>query len=200
MILPITRYTAQLAFKLQDFITCGTLTDLQLLIMRGEWNEECGCKENYMGSPLYLHGCWPFHPTDVDLANPIQPDFPVLVYDSFDVDEEGRVVFNFDDRLWELPDGRYTGVLRVRPVNPPINLPQNIPKLEPLYSAQSYYTLAHRLMPCGYEPPTTTCTPADPVCILTTFDIDLQAHCAQHMVSQVNVIMTRTACQFEGDE
>lgn len=201
MILTITRYTAQLALKIEELVSHSQLTDannLQLLIIPGEINDTCGCKPLTMGSPWLLHGCWPYHPTDVDVANPQLPDFPTLAYDGFDVDEEGRIVFHFDDRLWELPDGRYTGILRIKPILPPINLPQNIPKLDSLYTAQSHYTAEHRIEPCNFVAGNSQFT-LPPTCVLATFDIDLVPHCAQHMISQVNVVMTQTSCQFEGE-
>ena len=199
MILFISRYTARLALKIQELVSSSQLTDavnLQLLILPGEINEEC--KVNVMGSPWFLKGCWPFHPTDVDLANPKLPDFPVLAYDGFDTDEEGRVVFLLDEKLWSLPDGRYTGILRIKPTNPPINFPQNIPKMEHIYTAQSHYTWEHRLEPCNFVASEFK-TPS-PICVLTTFDIDLGPQCAQHMVSQAVATLTNdNFCQLEGE-
>lgn len=194
MILHLTRYTARLALKINEIVYNHQVTSpdqLRLLIVPGEFNNECR-KPRTMGSPWFLSGCWPFHPTGVDLANPRLPDFPMLGYDGFDIDSEGCIVFNFDDRLWKLPDGRYTGFLIIKPVRPPINLPSQVNKLQPLYTAQSHYTFDHRLEPCGFN--RVEFKEPEPLCILSSFDIDLGPRCAEHMVSQAKVIFTRGDC------
>lgn len=199
MILPISRYTGRIALKIHEVIHNNYVSDfrqLQLLIMPGEINDERRCVR-VMGSPWYLHGCWPFHPTEVDTANHPRPDFPVIAYDAFDSDDEGRVVFSLDQRLWDLPDGRYTGIIRMKPIKPPINFPENIKRLQHIYTAQSHYTLEHRLTPCNYVPE--PLQPVQEVCNLLTFDIDLGPQCAEHMVSQANVSFVRTDCGLEGD-
>lgn len=34
---------------------------------------------------------------------------PAVIYPAFDLDEDGRVEFYFDDKLWNMPSGRYEG-------------------------------------------------------------------------------------------
>lgn len=66
-------------------------------------------------SPLLWCGC--FADTRIkesDCCNVPELDSPSLQYPAFDVDEEGRVVFYFDKKLWSLPGGRYRAILSFR--------------------------------------------------------------------------------------
>lgn len=38
---------------------------------------------------------------------------PTLRYPAFELDDEGRVVFYFDDKLWSLPPGRYQADIEI---------------------------------------------------------------------------------------
>lgn len=38
---------------------------------------------------------------------------PAVIYPAFDIDEDGRVEFYFDDRLWNMPSGRYVGEILI---------------------------------------------------------------------------------------
>lgn len=41
------------------------------------------------------------------------PDTPTLRYPAFEMDDDGRVVFYFDKKLWTLPNGRYNATVVV---------------------------------------------------------------------------------------
>lgn len=43
------------------------------------------------------------------IPNPV----PTLRYPAFELDDEGRVVFYFDDKLWSLPPGRYLADIEI---------------------------------------------------------------------------------------
>jgi len=60
-------------------------------------------------SPVTLTGCWPGHPWAPGTSGEVPHQLPALVYPAFDTDEMGRTVFRFDDKLWQMPPGRYFG-------------------------------------------------------------------------------------------
>lgn len=193
MILSLTRYTTRLALRVKNLIDYGQLTDwhaLQLVIMPGE-ERRSSCHVG--GSPWVLTGCWPFHPTGIDVANPPRPDFPAIVLDAFDSDDEGRIVFQLDQRVHMLPNGRYTGLLRIHPHTPPINL-DAIARLKvraPLGAAVRYDNDG-TIVPC--EDKLVPMPPKQEACVLARFDIDLGPECAQHMVDQCAVELARPLC------
>lgn len=43
----------------------------------------------------------------------LPPDIPTLRYPAFEIDDDGRVVFYFDKKLWSLPNGRYNATVVV---------------------------------------------------------------------------------------
>lgn len=194
MIISLTRYTARLALRIRntlDFAQTNDWKNLQLLIMPPEPRRGC----HVGGSPWYLHGCWPFHPTDIDVANPWVPDFPTIAIDAFDADEEGRIVFLLDDRVYALPNGRYIGIVRMHQHAQPINIPsEGMQAVFQLHGAASYYDKG-RLSSCEElcQPKPALLTPR-PACDLVKFDIDLGPECAQHMVDQVVVEFPRASC------
>lgn len=59
----------------------------------------CGC---FVDNRVPVSGC-----CDV----PLQPP-PTLTYPAFALDEEGRIVFYFDKKLWSMPSGRYHASVR----------------------------------------------------------------------------------------
>lgn len=67
---------------------------------------ECGL------TTLHFEGCWAGHETPVTYYG-CAPDRPALVYPAFDVTDDGEVLFRFDDRLSELPRGRYIGDIKL---------------------------------------------------------------------------------------
>ena len=115
MILRLTQDMTRLALRIRDSWEGRQLTDwqrLQLLILPGQRDMMDQCGPN--GSPWILTGCWPGKRTNVDVAN-WRPDFPALICPAFTLDADGAVVFRIDDRIHNLPPGRYTGVIRVTP-------------------------------------------------------------------------------------
>ena len=208
MIVALSRYTTRLAVRIRNLQDGGQLIkwqDIQLVIAPGQ--EDAGPCCGVMGSPWILCGCWPFHPTGVDVANPSPHDFPAITLDAFTTDDEGRIVFQLDKRFHDLPNGRYTGILRVHPHTPPINLvppPRRQHKqhhrviIPPGYGigfgSQIYYDK------CGEKPCEPPCFPPFPpvkCCVLSTFDIDLGPECAQHMVDQCALEFMRNDCGEE---
>jgi hypothetical protein len=39
----------------------------------------------------------------------VEPSPPAVIYPAFEIDAEGRTVFYFDDKLWNMEPGRYEG-------------------------------------------------------------------------------------------
>lgn len=61
-------------------------------------------------SPQLFRGCWPGF--DTPWCDDVYPhEMPALVYPAFDTNEDGDTVFRFDDKLWQLPPGRYVGTI-----------------------------------------------------------------------------------------
>ncbi len=204
MILNLTRYTTRLALRIKNLMDYRQVTDwhmLQLVISPGEDNKEC-CHVG--GSPWVLTGCWPFHPTGIDVANPPHFDFPAIILDAFDADDEGRIVFRLDERVHSLPNGRYTGQIRVHPHTPPINLDpiaqlkvrakNNIPMPYIGRGAAITYTDMGEQRECEESPYPLPPKPKVQCCVLASFDIDLGPECAQHIVDQCSVEFTRSSC------
>lgn len=197
MILTITRYTTRLALRIKSLLDRAQLTDwrqLQLVIDRPR---ECACSKHVPGSPWILTGCWPFHPTGVDLANPCLPDFPAIVIDAFDSDDEGRVVFILDERIHSLPSARYSGTLRVHPHQLPINVAADLARHKECRpwgqnGAMIRYDTNKRLQVC--TPTHAVPCPPRHVCELAHFDIDLGPECAQHMIDQAVVEFANGGC------
>lgn len=79
------------------------------------------------GSPWFLTGCWPYHPTCVDVANHAQPAPAPVMLQAFERDDEGRIVFILPERLYKMPKGRYRALVQYSPPPAPINVP-NISK------------------------------------------------------------------------
>ena len=182
--------------RIRNTLDNGQLLDwhmLQLVILPPA-PEHCGCC-HVPNSPWVLTGCWPYHPTGVDLANPHIPDFPAIVYNAFETDAEGRIVFALDQRLHSLPAGRYDGIIRIGLHEVPINMPRLPKGPKPgTLGAQVTYT------PDGHR---TTCEPVPPLpphhhhCELAHFIIELGPECAQHMIDQCVVEFARTTCGEE---
>lgn len=213
MILSLTRNTTRLALRVKDVVQGWQLydwRDLRLIIAPGQLNREDGggcCWDNCcdccdpMGSPWYLSGCWPFHPTGVDVANPSRYfDFPSIILDAFETDDEGRIVFLLDKRVHSLPNGRYTGILQRHAHALPINVPatdsvasNQHPLPAPLsLGAMIHYEPQGTMAPCNQT--VTFDPPRQDACILAMFDIDLGPECAQHMVDQMAVEFRRDDC------
>lgn len=195
MILYITRGTARIALRVRELNQNSQLTDwkqLQLLVQPGQWDVDCGPN----GSPWFLYGCWPGKRTGVDIANP-HFDFPIIVYNAYELDNDGRIVFRLDERLYSLPNGRYTGILRVMPHVPPFKMtPIVLPKPEER-DIPAEYKIGRNCEVDFPEPPP---VPHEPkCCVLAHFDIDLGPECSEHYIDQVTVDM-RSGCGIdEGD-
>lgn len=195
MILYINRGTARLALRVREINQTSQLTSwqqLQLLIQPGQWDEDCGPN----GSPWILHGCWPGKRTGVDIANP-HFDFPIIVYQAYEMDNDGRVVFLLDEKLYALPNGRYTGVLRVMPHVPPFKMsPIVLPKPHEM-DIPDEYKIGRNCDVSFPEPPHPPRQPE--CCILARFDIDLGPECSDHYIDQVTVDM-HNGCGVEHGE
>lgn len=102
----------------------------EVAIKLGRVDVPCGFKVQFLicpipatppacgGSPWYLHGCWPFHRTDVDVANP-RVDYPPVCLWSDGLDHHDCTFhFPIDERIWELPAGRHHGLIRLVPELP----------------------------------------------------------------------------------
>lgn len=194
MILTLTRYTTRLALRVKSILDLAQVTDwrnLQLVITPPH---ECPNSCHVPGSPWILTGCWPFHPTGIDLANPPVPDFAPIVLDAFETDDHGRVVFIIGERVWNLPSGRYGGILRVHPHKLPINIAAAIKRsqIAPRPAGASVRYDNGFKHPCDMEP--MEVVPRQRVCELARFDIDLGPECAQHMVDQAVVEFARADC------
>lgn len=123
--------------------------------------------------------------TDVDIANPWRgPDIPTLVYDAQEIDEEGRLVFFFDNKLELLPPGRYTAHIHYTPIEGFVFDPAVLfvkPEPEPVQLPPGY-----NFRDCAPDFP----SPAPPpppkrACILAVFEIDLGVTCGDHHIDQV---------------
>lgn len=193
MIVTLTRYTTRLAIRLRNTLDGGQIINwrnLQLVVMPPA-PENCGCC-HVPNSPWVLTGCWPYHPTGVDVANPHRIDFPAMVFNAFETDKAGRIVFALDHRIDALPNGRYDGLIRVGLHEVPINMPLPLSaRHAKSLGAQVHYTPDGRLVPCEPVPP-----PPLPVhaCVLARFGIELGPECAQHMVDQCVVEFARGDC------
>lgn len=61
-------------------------------------------------SPLKFTGFWPGRDSERYYDSFIHPDDrPALVYPAFTTDDQSRVVFKLDSKLWKMPPGRYLG-------------------------------------------------------------------------------------------
>lgn len=199
MIIYITQGVSRLTFRLKTYGNASQLSDwrnLQLLILPGEYG--CPCGEG--GSPWIFRGCWLRGRTDVDIAN-FRPDIPALCYKAFEVDDKGQVVFRLDQRMFDLPPGRYTGILRLAPKMKPLNL-------TPLYNLGKSAIKDEVILPPGYEfsknscssepvPPEPLPAPEPKCCELAKFDIDLGPECVDHYVDQAAVTLAITNCTRE---
>lgn len=188
MIITITRQTTRLALRLRNTFDGRYLQDYKnlQLVIRPPQIDPC----HIGGSPWYLTGCWPFHPTCVDVANPPRPDFPAMTADAFEVDKEGRIVFIIPKKLYNLPNGRYEGVIRVHH-SLPINYPRKDVAIYPWgqLGAQVHLEEGKGFVPC--ELPKCVIPEPKPACELYKFDIDLGPECAAHMVDQCAVDFTK---------
>ena len=207
MIVHITHGMTRLGLHIKEYGSGRLLVDwesLQLLISPGQYDSCCGPN----GSPWILTGCWPGKHTGVDVAN-ARPDFPTIIYDAFELDADGRVVFRLDDYLFRLPSGRYTGAIRTF-YNP--NRKQNA-CTPPCMGSSKYPAVVlkpaprrpHHIIPPEYLIGATDCAvdlalsvkppkPKPKSCVLAVFDIDLGSVCSDHLVSQVNVEFALSDC------
>ena len=118
MILSLTEDVARIGIRIKDWRNNRILQDWRnviLTIMPGQVDSDCTCGCHTGGSPWYLHGCWPGHRVDVDVANPAPHDFAPIVCRAFTWGEDGTVEFHVPDVFRTLPWGRYTGVLQYHP-------------------------------------------------------------------------------------
>lgn len=197
MILHLTQGMSMLALRIKEIGSMRQVIsweDLQLLIQPGQHDAQ-SCYPN--GSPWILTGCWPGKRTGVDVAN-WRPDFPTIVYPAYKLDAEGRVVFHLDERLWELPTGRYTGILRAAPIKQCYDFPHvllSVAPPPPDRGIPQQYLFGRDC--CVDTPPDVPPRPEPKCCILSTFDIDLGPMCSDHMIDQVSVDFKLDTCGVE---
>lgn len=198
MILYLSRGTARVAFRIRELNTGSqmiTWESLCLLIRPGQYDQPCGPN----GSPWVLTGCWPGKPTDVDIANP-HVDFPTIRIPAYDRDADGRIVFRIPPNLYNLPNGRYTGLIVHEKAGH--DKPFNFNGF--LHIAPPPPVKPSVILPPGYDTgkecevgfPSTPPPPPAPVpCILYRFDIDLGPECSDHYADQIAIEMVRSSCE-----
>lgn len=195
MILSLTEDVARIGIRIKDWRNNRILQDWRnviLTIMPGQADSDCTCDCHIGGSPWYLHGCWPGHRVDVDVANPAPPDFAPIVCRAFTWGEDGTVEFHVPDVFRTLPWGRYTGVLQYHPaLDKPLDFrvlrdlrdaprPANSPCVPDL----SIHSPAH--MP-----------PVPLFCVLARFDIDYGPRCSEHIIDMAQVQFMLGTCDEE---
>lgn len=170
MIITITELTPKLSIRLNTYGREQRVTDwkgIQLVISPLS-GTDC-CPGFVPLSPWYFYGCWPGVRTGVNLNAPGGGiDFSPIVYDAFECDADGRIVFLLDEQLWRLPHGRYHGMLRTYPARGTSQCCQS-PGVWPT----SLNEPAHPVMPAS--------------CILSCFDIDYGPMCVEHYIDQIKV-------------
>lgn len=195
MILSLTEDVARIGIRIKDWRNNRILQDWRnviLTIMPGQVDSDCTCGCHTGGSPWYLHGCWPGHHVDVDVANPTPPDFAPIVCRAFTWGEDGTVEFHVPDVFRTLPWGRYTGVLQYHPA---LDKPLDFRVLRDLRDAPrpadspcvpdlSIHSPAH--MP-----------PVPLFCVLARFDIDYGPRCSEHIIDMAQVQFMLGTCDEE---
>ena len=195
MIVYINQGTRKLAIRIANRSTgdyAASYEDMQLFIRPGPM-DGCDCWEG--GSPWYFYGCWPGHPTGVDVANPWKRrDIPTLVYDAAELDDDGRVVFNLDERLDQIPAGRYTGIIQTTPLRGFAFDPDKLLVVKPK-PAEKVLPEGYDFPSCGIDyPPAEPPKPPKEACILAIFEIDLGPSCGDHFIDQVVLEPANNIC------
>lgn len=210
MIIFLSRGMTRLALRIREINERQQLIDwhnLQLLIQPGQFDRK-GCGPN--GSPWYLCGCWPGKCTGIDIANPQPVDFPTICYNAHELDADGRVVFRLDKSFHELPNGRYSGTLRVSatgstPLNmlPGVNLGREPVApgiiIPPGFRPDDVFRPVSSVFPSN-SPECPPRLPPSQCCVLSVFDIDIGPECSDHMVDQVVVNFSAITCGEENGE
>jgi hypothetical protein len=168
----------------------------EVAIRISKLNVPCGCRLQLVicpipvpppscgGSPWFLHGCWPFHPTDVDIANP-HPDYPPMCLWSDGVDHHDCLFhFPVDNKLWDLPVGRHHGMIRIAPE----------PKFGGATEVKVLSKKVDKMIPpeyligknCNLEREKCPPPPKEPeCCVVTEFDIELGPVCPNGEIEKV---------------
>lgn len=200
MIIYLPRQTARIAFRIRE-INSGAISAswerLCLHIAPGQYDQPCGPN----GSPWFLYGCWPGKPTGVDIANP-HYDFPTFRIPAFNRDTDGRVVFRIPPELWNVPNGRYSGLIMLDA--PGCDTPYDLTKH--IYVAPPPPEKPEVILPPGYDigkdcnvvfdTPRHDHLPPRP-CVLAKFDIDIGPECSDHYADQVTIEAVRIQCEDE---
>lgn len=190
MIVQITEGMSQLGLRIRNAAGQQLISweALELHIARGQYDRCCGSG----GSPWILTGCWPGHSTGVDVANP-RHDIPTIVLPADHLSEDGLVVFSIGPKVWDLPPGRYSGLLVYAPARrvpmPCTNLPVKVKRLL-FQKTPSDHGIPpeYRFPECHVEFDNPLPPPDKPkMCILSVFDIDIGPMCAQHLIDRVDV-------------
>lgn len=74
------------------------------------------CPHRYK-SPWIVEGCWPGYDGPRG-CEPTPDQYPAIYYPAFNIDDEGRAVFRFDNKLYRLPQGRYIGTIEFGDTTP----------------------------------------------------------------------------------
>lgn len=185
MIVQFTEDTAKVAVRVKAWPIQRYAADWQhiyLVILPGQTDNRCCCQG---GSPWILHGCWPLHPTGVDLMNPRQPDFPAFFIQAETLDDKNQLVFDLPER-WKqtVPWGRYTGEIHYRPQ---AIVPVNFRRVVPEGEKPATWEFLDPGCGCNMPKPVPHC-PGEPpphVCILSRFDIDYGPRCSEHIIDRI---------------
>lgn len=199
MIIRITEDTTRIGFRLRDWKNSRILTDwehIMLVIAPGQLDQPCWVPG---GSPLYLYGYWPGKPTGVDIANPPPPDFPSLAMPAFEMGDNCTVIFLLHKYFYELPHGRYTGILQYHPRGVERVVNENIKPTEKSVTPFDWIPPKYwdGAVPCSEPaPPIPKPVPPRPsFCVLGTFDIDYGQRCDEHIIDLVTVEYALNHCE-----
>lgn len=200
MILRITEDTTRIGFRLRDWRNSRILADwehIMLVIMPGQIDQPCWVPG---GSPLYLYGYWPGKPTGVDIANPPPPDFPAITMKAFEMGDDCTVIFLLHKYFYDLPWGRYTGVLQYHPRGIERVVNENIKPGEKSVTPFDWIPPKYwdGVTPCSDPAPPIPKPPMPPrphACVLGMFDIDYGQRCDEHIVDLVTVEYALNVCE-----
>lgn len=107
-IIKIRRYQPDIAVRIVEAGCGNQITDAEQLrlVIRPP---ECPGVKN---SPLQFCGCWPGY--DVAKECPKIEEYPSLIYDGFELSDDGEIIFRFDSKFWLYPSGRYWATIEVK--------------------------------------------------------------------------------------
>jgi len=107
MIIKLRYGQPQLKLRLVEAACTGTVLSkdgLSLVIREPELDPKLCVRT----SPWVIEGCWPHYRGPHDTTPPPKPS---LVYPAFDMDDDGSIIFQLDNKLSAWPPGRYLGTV-----------------------------------------------------------------------------------------